>query len=51
MTGFHTFVKNADYYRKSADYAECIGKNAIYGMIFLMMSVKKSHVIYKKDIT
>lgn len=43
--------KNADYYRKSADYAEDIGKNVIYGMILLMMTVKKSHAIYKKDIT
>lgn len=43
--------KNADYYEKSADCAAGIGKNMIYGMIFLMMTVKKSHAIYKKDIT
>ena len=34
--------KNADYYEKSADCAAGIGKN---------MNRKKSHVIYKKDIT
>lgn len=31
---------NADYYRKSANYAECIGKNAIYGMIFRISTIK-----------
>ena len=33
--------KNADYYRKNADYAEYVGKSAIYGMIFLMRIIKK----------
>lgn len=40
--------KNADYYEKSADCAAGIGKNMIYDTIFLMRTVKKSHVIYKK---
>ena len=43
--------KNADYYEKSADCAARIGKNIRYDTIFLMRTEKKSHVIYKKDIT
>ena len=43
--------KNADYYEKSADCAAGIGKNMRYDTIFLMRTEKKSHVIYKKDIT
>lgn len=43
--------KNADYYEKSADCAAGIGKNMRYDIIFLMRTEKKSHVIYKKDIT
>lgn len=43
--------KNADYYEKSADCAASIGKNMRYDTIFLTENRKKSHVIYKKDIT
>ena len=43
--------KNADYYEKSADCAAGTGKNMRYDTIFLMRTEKKSHVIYKKDIT
>ena len=32
----------------SADYAEYIGKNAIYGMIFHISTIKNSHGIYKE---
>lgn len=44
-------AENADYYEKSADCAAGIGKNMRYDTIFLMRTEKKSHVIYKKDIT
>lgn len=31
---------NADYYRKSADYAETMEKEITYVMIFLMTAIK-----------
>ena len=43
--------KNADYYEKSADCAAGLAKNMIDDTSFLMRTEKKSHVIYKKDIT